>query len=354
MTLGRLLIVGGGQSGLAAARAGRDRGWEPVVLEAGPQPVGSWPAYYDSLHLFSPRRFSNFPDYPFPGPAEGYPHRDDVVNYLSDYAKWLDVDIRTNTRVTQVTADPGEGFTAVLADGARVTGDALIAATGSFTNPHAPQVPGRDEFAGEVLHVADYRSPEAFAGQRVLVVGAGNSAVQVAHELSHTARVALVVRDRVRFAPQKIAGRDLHWWLARTGADFLPPKVLRRIVTGTPVIDTGAYRTALQSGRLEQRGPFARFAPHGVVWPDGTREDVDAVIFATGYRPHLIYLTSLGALDEEGMPRHQQGVSTVQPGLGYLGVEFQRSFSSNTLRGVHRDAVHVTAALAHQRRRIRR
>src|SRR5699024_3506808 len=81
MNRGRLVIVGGGQSGLAAARAGRDRGWEPIVLEAGAEPVGSWPAYYDSLRLFSPRRFSSFPGYLFPGPVEEYPARDEVVAY---------------------------------------------------------------------------------------------------------------------------------------------------------------------------------------------------------------------------------------------------------------------------------
>lgn len=349
MSRERLLIVGGGQSGLAAARAGRDRGWEPVVLEAGPDPVGSWPAYYDSLRLFSPRRFSGFPGYPFPGPPEGYPRRDEVVDFLSGYASWLGVEIRTNSRVTQVTTDREGEFTAVLADSGRVSGEAVIAASGSFASPYTPQIPGREVFAGRVLHVSEYRSPEAFAGQRVLVVGAGNSAIQVAHELTRSSHVSLTVRDRVRFAPQQVAGRDLHWWLRRTGADHLPPVILNQIVTGTPVIDTGTYRTAVTSGRLEQRHMFTTFTPDGVRWPDDTQEHVDAVIFATGYRPHLPYLAALGVLDEDGMPRHQQGVSTVLPGLGYLGLEFQRSFSSNTLRGVHRDAIRVVTALSRHR-----
>ena len=351
MSRGRLLIVGGGQSGLAAARAGRDRGWEPVVLEAGDEPVGSWPRYYDSLRLFSPRRYSAFPGHPFPGDPDGYPGRDEVADYLRSYAAWLGVEVRTGARVTEVAAD-GPGFAVELADGSRLVGDALVAASGSFASPYVPTIPGREAFQGRVLHVADYRSPEEFAGQLVVVVGAGNSAVQIAHELADHAQASLAVRDRVRFAPQVIAGRDLHWWLRLTRADLLPPSVLNRIITGTPVIDAGKYRRALEAARPDQRPMFAAFSPDGVVWPDGSCEEVDSVVFATGYRPHLPYLASLGVLDRAGAPRHDRGVATSLPGLGFLGLEFQRSFSSNTLRGVHRDARYVVDALIRQPRGV--
>ena len=352
MSRPRLLIVGGGQSGLAAARAGRDRGWDPVVLEAGAEPVGSWPAYYDSLQLFSPRRFSSFPGYEFPGAEDGYPGRDEVVDYLRGYASWLGVDIRTDSRVADVTLDSAGAFTVHLTNGDAVSADVVIAASGSFANPHIPQVAGREEFSGQVLPVAAYRSPEPFAGQRVLVVGAGNSAVQVGYELAQVADVSLAVRDRVRLVSQVVGGRDLHWWLRLTRADLLPPAVLGRVVTGTPVIDTGRYEEALHSELLGQGPMFSAFTSDGVVWADGTEERVDAVIFATGYRPHLPYLGSLGALDADGGPRHRHGISTVQPGLGFLGLEFQRTFSSNTLRGVHRDAGFVVGALAQQLRKV--
>lgn len=348
----RLMIVGGGQSGLAAARAGRDRGWEPVILEAGPEPVGSWPHYYDSLRLFSPRRFSGFPGFPFPGPADGYPGRDEVVDHLRSYAEWLGTEIRTHARVVDVAGAAAGGFTAEMADGSRVDGDALIAATGAFANPHLPTIAGQDGYQGRVVHVADYRSPDAFTGQRVVVVGAGNSAVQVAHELALHAKVSLAVRDRIRFAPQVVAGRDLHWWLSLTRADLLPPVILDRLLKGNPVSDSGRYRSALEAGSPDQRQMFTGFMPDGVIWSDGSKETVDAVVYATGYRPSLPYLRSIGAVDALGTPLHRQGVSTVRPGLGFLGLEFQRSFSSNTLRGVHRDAAAVVAALERQPRGV--
>lgn len=340
----RLLIVGGGQSGLAAARVARDAGLEPVLLEAGDEPTGAWPSYYDSLALFSPSEHSGFPGYGIPGPAGRYPTRDDVIEFLRGYARWLGVDIRTRAAVTEVTHDAGR-YVAHLHDGSSVEGTALIAATGSFANPFTPDVPGVDGFQGDVLHVADYRSPKPFIGKRVVVVGAGNSAVQVGHELAAVADTTLAARSPIQFVPQRRGGHDLHYWFDKLRLDLLPHSVLSRLIKGTPVLDSGAYRDAVESGRPAQRPMFSAFTDEGVKWADDATEHIDSVIFATGYRPHLPYLHALGALNADGLPLHRRGVSTTHTGLGYLGLEFQRSFSSNTLRGVHRDAQLVVAAL---------
>lgn len=338
------MIIGAGQSGLAAARAAGEAGWEPVVLEAGKAPVGSWPSYYDSLTLFSPAAYSGFPGYAFPGRPDRYPTRDEVVAFLAGYASWLGADIRAGTRVVDVTAD-GAGFEVHTAAGDALGADAVIAASGAFGNPVRPAFPGLESFGGEALTVAEYRSPDRFAGRRVVVVGAGNSAIQVGYELANLARVSLAVRSPVQFVPQVRGGRDLHVWLNALKLDLLPPAVLARLFTGTLVFDTGSYRAALDSGRLDQRPVFTGFTETGVRWTDGASECVDAVIFATGYRPHLPYLAGVGALGPGGRPRHRAGLSLTHPGLGYLGLEFQRSFSSNTLRGVHRDAAYVINAL---------
>ncbi len=340
-----MIIVGAGQSGLAAARAARDADLRPLVLEAGDRPAGSWHGYYDSLTLFSPARHSAMPGAPFPGDPDGYPHRDEVTAYLERYAARLDVEIRTNIRVQSVEAD-GAGFTVHTADGRNLTAAGIVAASGSFTNPRLPALPGQDGFTGELLHVADYRNPRPYAGKRVVVVGGGNSAVQIGYELSETTAVTLATRAPIRFLQQQHNGRDLHDWLVGTGFDHLPPEWLMHYVGGTLVMETGDYQNALDSGRMKRREMFTAVDGDAVVWADGEHELVDAVIFATGYRPDLDYLRPLGALDENGAPLHTGGVSATHPGLAYVGLEFQRSFSSNTLRGVHRDAEHVIAPLA--------
>jgi putative flavoprotein involved in K+ transport len=209
-----------------------------------------------------------------------------------------------------------------------------------------PVLPGQHRFTGRLLHVAGYRSPHRHAGERVVVAGAGNSAVQVGYELAQVATVTLATHHPVTFHPQCRGGQDLHHWLVTSGFDLLPPEWLSHYLGDRWVVDTGKYRHALESGQLDRRPMFTGFDVDGVVWPDGTPERVDTVLFATGYRPDLGYLGPLGALDTDGMPLHSGGISATHPGLVYLGLEFQRSFSSNTLRGVHRDAEHVVTALA--------
>jgi putative flavoprotein involved in K+ transport len=341
-----IVIVGGGQSGLAAARSVQRAGLRPIVLEASDRTAGSWPHYYDSLAAFSPARYSSMPGAPFPGDPDHYPTRDEVAAYLERYAAALDVEIRLRTRVSSVRALDGGGFAVHTADGVAMHAAAVIAASGSFSNPHRPQIAGQETFDGELLHVAEYRNPEPYAGRRVVVVGAGDSAMQVAYELAQVASVTLATRSPVLFVPQVVRGRDVHHWLTTTGFDDLPPSWLARLVTRTPVVDTGGFADALRAGRPDRRPMFTGFEDGDLVWADGARERPDVVLLATGYRPSLGYLRELGALDADGMPLHTGGISTTHLGLAYVGLEFQRSFASNTLRGVGRDADHVVRPLA--------
>ncbi|MFB7554556.1 flavin-containing monooxygenase [Streptomyces brevispora] len=339
-----LIVIGAGQSGLATAALAPRHGFTRIlILEAAEEPGGSWPRYYDSLTLFSPGRYSSLPGMRFPGDPDGYPRRDEVVNYLRAYANRLPADIRTSTSVTSVTHQDG-AWSVLASDGRKFTAGAVIAATGDYGTPFTPDLPGRQDFGGQVLHAADYRSPDAFAGQRVVVVGGGNSAIQIAADLGAVADTTLASRRPIGWMPQRPLGRDLHWWLGHTRLDIAP---IRRRLAKVPVsvIDDGRYLAALDRHGVERRDMFTRFTNEGVVWADGTKQSVDTVLLATGYRLTFPYLRDSGALGSDGAPLHRGGVATTVPGFGFVGMEFQRSFSSKTLRGVGRDAGDVLSRL---------
>ncbi|WP_328622940.1 NAD(P)-binding domain-containing protein [Streptomyces sp. NBC_00354] len=249
---------------------------------------------------------------PFGGrDPDRYPHRDEVVAYLTTYAARLDADIRTGRRVEGVEVSREGGFVVTMEDGARMSAGAVVSASGSFGSPYRPSLPGLDRYEGAVLHASEYRSPEVFTGQRVIVTGAGNTAVQIAVELASVARVTLASRNPVKFAPQRILGRDMHFWLVRSGVDSAPVGRFLRTPPTQPVFDTGRYRAAVNAAAPDRRPLFTSIAGKQVVWSDSVKEEVDA----------------------------------------FVGLECQRSLSSNALRGVGRDAERVARRMASGLRR---
>lgn len=345
------LVIGAGQAGLAAAYHLQRAGLRVTILDSAQRPGGSWPHYYQSLRLFSPARFSSLPGLPFPGSGERYPARDEVIAYFRSYADHFQFPLALGSPVTAVTHN-ADGFDVATADTHTYHARSMIAATGAFHLPYLPTIAGQEIFGGTRLHTFGYQDPTPFAGQRVVVVGAGNSAVQIAAELATVAQVTLATRRPVQFVNQRPLGRDVHWWWSQLRLDTsafesLPGALFRRLVgdRGPVVLDTGVYQAALARQAPAQRAMLVRFTEGGVVWADGTEEAVDAVIFATGYRPNLDYLAPLGALDADGQARHRHGVSLTVPGLGFVGLSKQRTFASATVRGVGADAAVVIRAL---------
>jgi putative flavoprotein involved in K+ transport len=334
------VVIGAGPAGLAMGYRLRQAGLRFVILEASDEPVGSWPHYYDSLSLNSSAHYSSLPGLAFPGQPDRYPTRDEVVAYLRRYAAHFSLPVITGTRASQVER-AGHYLHVTTMQHSTFVARTVVAATGSFGHPYLPDLPAQSRYHGRVLHAADYHSTEPFRGQRVVVVGGANAAVQIGVELAQVARVTLATRNPVRFMPQRLLGQDIHFWLRLTHLD----PTLWSADRSTPVFDTGRYRAAIKAGRPDRKPMFKSFSEEGVVWSDGRRERVDSVIFATGYRPYLPYLAGLGALDEAGRVLQRDGVSTTVPGLYYIGLARQRSYASAILRGVAVDSKHVAAHL---------
>jgi putative flavoprotein involved in K+ transport len=337
------IVIGGGQAGLASAYYLKKRGLKYLILEASQQATGSWPKYYDSLTLFSPARYSSLPGLRFPGDPNHYPTKDEVISYFKEYTNYHKLNVRTGEKVTKVSKN-GKDFVIATAKGNVFYSKAVISATGAFVNPNIPVIKGIERFKGKMIHSSQYKNVDEFKNQRVVVVGGGNSAIQIAYELAQISKVSIATRKPISFAPQRILGKDIHFWLNVTGIDTLPYG--RKFSMNTSVMDTGIYKEAILNYRPDRKPIFTNYTEEGVVWSDGTEEKVDTVIYATGYKPNLIYLTSLtDAVDHSGNPLHYKGISTTIEGLFYVGLSGQRSFSSATIRGVGADANYVVKQL---------
>ncbi|RDI50122.1 flavin-containing monooxygenase [Nocardia mexicana] len=338
------IVIGAGQAGIAAALALQDNGFRSTVLESGSDTAGSWPQYYESLRLFTPARLNGLPGRPFPGDPHRYPARDEVADYLRGRAADIEGDVHTGQRVTSVLRD-GAGYRVRTAVGEEFAAPVAVSATGGFANPYRPNIAGLEGYSGQVLHAADYRAPDPFTGRRVVVVGSGNSAVQIAVEIAAVGEVILACRTPIRYATTEPIPPDSRFWRVLSYAAKLP--IGRFFHPGTiPVIDTAGYRRAFDTGSPEVREIFCAADGSVLRWPDGRTAEVDAVVLATGYRPALGHLRDLVRLDDAGLPEHRNGLSRSHPGLAFLGLEYQRNILSGTLHGVGPDSRYLARRLA--------
>lgn len=337
-------VVGAGQAGLAAGYHLRQAGVPFTILEAAGQVGGSWQGRWDSLELFTPARYSGLPGRPFPGAPGRYPRRDEVAVYLRDYAAAFELPVRLGSEVTALTS----GYELTLASGDPVHADAVIVATGAF---QWPRIPG---FAGELapqvrqLHSSQYRNPGQLAPGLVLVVGAGNSGVQLAAELAAAGHpVHLAVGTKQMPVPRRILGADFFWWLDRTGFLRAPVRRMPKWLAGEGdvLVGTSLRRLARDSGVvLRARATGVLPGGRGVTFADGGELEVATVLWATGYRPDFSWV-GLPVLDGDGRPVHTRGV-TASPGLYFLGLERLHTAGSSLLGWVGHDAAFVVSHIA--------
>ena len=330
------IVIGGGQAGLAVAYYLRRAKAEYLVLDDQASPGGSWTRTWDSLRLFSPARWSSLPGWLMPGSDAEYPTRGEALAYLTEYERRYEIPVRRPVHVDSVRRD-GRHLVVSSATGEWRT-DALISTTGSWANPWIPPYPGREVFGGIQLHSAHYRSPSAFTGKRVLIVGGGNSGAQILAEVSRVADVTWVTKEPPTFLPDHIDGRYLfdqataRYRALQEGRTPDPPLGLGDIVMVEPV------REARERGVLEAEPPFASFTTSGVIWPDGRTREIDAVIWCTGFRPALSHLAPLGVIGPNGRVAVEGTRSVKEPALWLVGYGEWTGFASATLIAVGRSA----------------
>jgi|tagenome__1003787_1003787.scaffolds.fasta_scaffold20885197_3 putative flavoprotein involved in K+ transport len=342
----KVVIVGGGSAGLATAALLKESGLAAVVLEAGPEPGAAWRGRYDRLRLHTPRLLSGLPGLRIPRRYGRWVARDDLIEYFRAYVDSHGLDVRTNTRVTRIDHD-ADGWQ-LETDNEPIHAERVIVATGYNGAPFIPDWPGRDSFAGEIVHSSQYRNPAPFAGRDVLVVGAGNSGAEIAHDVADggakRSRLSVrtppqIVRRATAGIPAQLLGMAIrkmppHWvdpftmWQRKVAIPDLSAQGLPRpehgvrtafITTGTtPILDVGIV-DAVKHGRVEVVAAVEGLEGADVLLADGSRIQPDAVIAATGFRAGLDGLVGhLGILGPRGLPLKTDGEPAL-PGLWFVG-----------------------------------
>jgi lysine/ornithine N-monooxygenase len=361
------LVVGAGPAGLATSAALSRAGVQHLVLERGGQIGQTWADLYDSLVLHTARPLSALPGLAFPSSTPLFPTRRDFLAYLHRYADAFRLPIETRVEVVSLHHANGM-WTARTATGILVEARAVVVATGIVSNPFVPEIPGRHQFGGRVLHSVEYRRPNAFTNRRVLVVGAGNSAGEISVELARAgADVTLAVRTGAMVVPRDIAGIPIQYFAvvlaslprkvqtlaaavtARTSAVFRGPSVLppppltncRNVpLIGFHLVDL------LRQGTIQLKGGVSEFTASGVRFADDSAEPFDAVILATGYRAAVGMMGKVIRLDDCGFAlRRERVVSVDQPDLYFVGHNYDiRGRLFNIGRDARLAAERITSA----------
>ena len=346
-----IVVIGGGQAGLAAGYYLRRAGQRFVILDDQPAPGGSWPHTWSSLTLFSPASYSSLPGWPMPRWSRGFPPGHHVVDYLRAYEQRYELPVRRPVRVQAVVREGSHLLVSTSAGQWRSRG--VISATGTWSQPFWPVYPGSRTFTGRQLHTVEYREPTEFSGKRVVVVGGGNSAAQLVADISDVTDVTWVTLSPPRYLPDEVDGRALFDVATRRAADIAAGRpddggssALGDIVMVPPVL------AARERGVLHALPMFEGISRDGIYWTDhghGSREQkADVIVWATGFRPALTHLRSLQLREPDGRIAVEGTRSVREPALHLIGYGDWTGPGSATLIGVGRTARDAVAHLAAQ------
>lgn len=340
-----ILIIGGGQAGLAVAYFLNKHNVEYIVLDSEKGPGGAWQHGWDSLRLFSPAEWSSLHGWPMPATERGYPSKDHVIHYLAQYEKRYQIPIERPVEVKTIRKARGS-FLAYTDKGVWES-KLIISATGKWSHPFIPEYPGRESYKGRQIHSAHYQNPEPFKDQQVLIVGGGNSAAQILAEVSKVAQTIWVTLEPPFFLPDEIDGRVLferateRWKASQEGRTVEIPKGGFGDIVMVPSVKEARARNVLNAVR-----PFKQFTEQGVIWQDGTHSEINSVIWCTGFKPALEHLQELNVIEPDDQVSVVGTQSVKEPGLWLVGYGDWVGYASATLIGVARTARRTATEVA--------
>lgn len=342
-----VLIIGGGQAGLAMGYHLKQTGRTFQIVERNGRIGASWRNRYDSLSLFTSRAYSALPGLPVPGDPNGYPTKDEIADYLEQYARHFALPVALNTGIRSLTR-VGGGFRARTDAGEIVDARCVVVATGAFQLPAIPSV--AREFAPNVAQFTaeSYKRPSQVPSGTALVVGDGATGRQIALELAQTGDhdVLLATGRPRRISPARILGRSVFWWMDRLGVlkASRETKIGRSLMQSDPFPGKHLDLRRLQRKGVRMVGRVASAAGNRVAFASGETEVAASVVWATGYRDDSRWLAIPEAKDMRGTFLQERGISPM-PGLYFIGRSWQWTRGSALLTGVGEDAHYLLRQL---------
>lgn len=325
-----VLIVGGGQAGLAASWRLKQAGCSHLVVDASRVTGDSWRRRYHSLMLFTPRSLSALPGKALSGDQEGYASRLEFADYLERYAQSSALPVMNGTRVVRVATAP-DGFSATLDNGAEVRARSVLVCTGAFQQAVVPELSSRFHPGMVQLTVANYRSVLSVSKGPVLVVGDGASGRDIAVDLVAKYPVILATGKRRRLFPQRVFGMSSWTWMDRLGLlRASPASPMGRLMRAAdPFPDRGRSIPALRTRGIQVRPRLVDASGSTATFEDGTRSEIGSAIWAVGYRYDDAWIE----------------IPHGTPGLYFLGRPWQRNRASGLILGAKRDSKAVVASV---------
>ncbi len=340
------IIIGGGQAALSVAYFFRRYKIDYLILDDKMEPGGSWLNTWDSLTLFSPVQYSTLSGWMMPQGKNVYPGKDEFIEYLRAYEERYDLSIKRPVKVKAVRKV--EDRFEVETNGETFYCKTLVSATGS-SDPFIPAYPKAEHFNGSQIHSSDYRRPGKYEGQRVLIVGGGNSGAQILAEVSRVATTQWVTLEEPRFLPDDVDGRFL---FEEATSKFLNKPSGNKVQFSLgDIVMLESVKEAATRGVLKARRPFKAFYEDGVVWPAGEHEPFDAVIWCTGFKPNLEHLAPLNLI-KNGKIETTYTRSIREPDLWLVGYGSWTGFASATIYGVGKTARNTALEISERLKEI--
>ncbi|PGM97301.1 flavin-containing monooxygenase [Bacillus cereus] len=338
------IIVGAGQAGLTMGYYLKQAGYSFLLLEAEKRIGDSWRNRYDSLQLFTPREFSSLPGMILKGEGNGFPYKDEIATYLEEYTRFFQLPVQVQTEVLKIRKK--KEIYEIHTPKEILQSKKVIIATGGFQQPYIPSFSKHLSTHIFQIHSSQYKSSSQVPKGTVLVVGGGNSGMQIAVELAKTHEVTMSISHSLTFLPLHLFRKSIFNWLEKIGLLYAETNTKRGkwFQKRKDPIFGFEGKELIRNGAIKLQEKVVSASENNIMFQNGDTYSAESVIWSTGFVQGYKWIEIEKAVNENGFPNHIKGISPVR-GLYYIGLPWQSQRGSALICGVGRDAVYLLSEI---------